>query len=191
LAFFDEAKALEAVISDAISSGVIIVASTAGEGFNKLGAWPADYPLVIKIAAATDFGKEAPETVKKKADFLFPGEDIVAQASFLGTNRWSHEVSGPSAATAVAAGIASLILTCDRMALGAMRDVELSEALKQHNKLKRSRVLKAFKHGWDEDAKYVRPWEFFSEGSNVSWGEGDSVLRWMFDKYQQLDVPNR
>ncbi|KAF5129903.1 Halolysin [Metarhizium anisopliae] len=168
-AFFNKIDGLDLEISRAMRAGTVVIASTAGEGYNQANAFPADYDLVLKIAATTDMGKEAQESVKRNADFLFPGQNLVAETTFLGSDHWPHEVSGASVATAIAAGVASVVLACHRLALSTRTAKDRWE---RHNHFKREIVIKAFKEMWDEDA---------------SWGEAGSILAWIRDKYEELD----
>ncbi|KAI1128238.1 peptidase S8/S53 domain-containing protein [Nemania abortiva] len=177
-AFFKSNTHLQIAIRDAIQADIVVIASTAGEGHLQEEAFPANYPEVLKIAATDYRGRETAESLQNKADFMLPGDNIVAKTTFLGSDNPTDEVSGTSVATAIASGVASLVLACHRLSLSKQQSPEL---WRTHNKLKRELVRKVFRQmAADNTGNFVKPWLFFggSEDQN-SWGEARSTLDWL------------
>ncbi|GAW11520.1 hypothetical protein ANO14919_008670 [Xylariales sp. No.14919] len=112
---------------------------------------------------------------------MLPGENIVAKTTFLGSDNPTDEVSGTSVATAIASGVASLVLACHRLSLSKQQD---SESWQTHKKLKRRLVMKAFNQMTaDNTGKFVKPWLFFGGSEDQrSWGEARSTLDWLSKK---------
>ncbi|KAJ2990718.1 hypothetical protein NUW58_g2813 [Xylaria curta] len=156
-AFFKPNNDLELAIRDTIQEDIVVIASTAGEGHLQEGAYPANYPQLPKIAATDNRGRETAESLQSKADFMLPGENIVAKTTFLGSDNPTDEVSGTAVATAIASGIASLVLACHRLSLSKQRNLE---PWQKHKKLKSQLVTKAFREmAADNTGKFVKPWQ--------------------------------
>jgi hypothetical protein len=84
-------------------------------------------------------------------------------------------------ATAIASGVASLILACNRLSLSKRCD---AVAWANHENLKRTIVKDVFAIMVDNNsAKFVKPWLFFGDsGDQTSWGEARSTLDWLSKK---------
>lgn len=160
-----------------MNAGVVVIASTAGEGYRKgKEVYPANCENVMRIAAADWWGRETPESVAENAHYLFPGDHIVVRASFLGSDMVPQEVSGTSVATAIAAGVASLILSCHRIALSTQE----SEERWEYQRTNKRDIVKSFLNKMVREGKFVKPWEVFREKNDgKGWGGADSVLGWI------------
>ena len=136
---------------------------------------------MLKIAATDYRGRETPESLKEHADFMFPGENIVAKTTFLGESTSTDEVSGTSVATAIASGTASLVLACHRLSLSKQHS---AVAWENHESLKRKIVKEVFTKMMDNNSgKFVKPWLFFGNSTDqISWGEASSTLSWLSRK---------
>ncbi len=179
-AFFKSTNEFHTAIQEAIAAKIVVIASTAGEAHRQEEAYPANYPEVLKIAATDYRGRETAESIKKNANFMFPGENIVAKTTFFGSSNSTDEVSGTSVATATASGGASLVLACHRLSLSKQRN---NKAWQDHKNLKRKLVQDAFSEMVDNSAKFVKPWLFFGDSADQSsWGEARSTLDWLSRK---------
>ena len=159
-----------------------MIASTAGEAHRQEEAYPANYPEVLKIAATDYRGRATAESIKENADFMFPGENIVAKTTFLGSSNPTDEVSGTSVATAIASGVASLVLACHRLSLSKQQGNN-TPAWHDHGNLKRKLVKNVFAKMVDNLGKFVKPWLFFGDSADQSsWGEARSTLDWLSRK---------
>jgi hypothetical protein len=172
--------ALQSAIQQAVSQNIVVMASINGEGSMEKKAAPAKYEGVFAIGSADDQGQPSRGTVESEAQYLFPGEKLRVRTEFLTGLADEVDLSGPSVATAVAAGVASLVLACDRFALHGSEEGCSAESWRIHKSLRRQIVANVFAEMTETNRKYVRAWEFFNEKETKSaWGEGDSVLRWI------------
>lgn len=82
-------------------------------GADREKAWPADYDSVTSVSSLTYFGT-CPDSAESTAAYFSQGENvsISAEPSYLEPQK---HASGSSMATALAAGLAGLILTCRRL----------------------------------------------------------------------------
>ncbi|KAI1329507.1 hypothetical protein F5Y16DRAFT_100516 [Xylariaceae sp. FL0255] len=186
-----ESPSLWSAINRALMSNVTIIASVDGEGGNSQGdEYPARYADVLGIGSANRKGEAASGMSENSADYLFPGEKLVARTEYLGGLGDTPNISGPSVATAVAAGVASLILACHRFALFQRPEFQITRPEEQRPAKVIETVFNMMSQEGNkkvrpsEGKKYVRPWKFFAEDeSKSSWGGGDSVLKWIAQKY--------
>ncbi|MFG3688062.1 S8 family serine peptidase [Micromonospora sp. NPDC047740] len=101
----DQAEA----IAYALSKGVVVIAAAGNEGdeLNEL-SYPAAYPGVIAVGAATPQGTRAEfSQVHNYVDVVTPGVEIYS--AYMSGGR--KKVQGTSSATALAAGVAALIVS--------------------------------------------------------------------------------
>jgi hypothetical protein len=167
-------------IQQAVSQNIVVMASINGEGSMAKEAAPAKYEGVFAIGSANDHGEPSRGTVESEAQYLFPGEKLRVRTEFLTGLADEVDLSGPSVATAVASGVASLVLACDRFALHGSIAGRNADNWTKHKSLRRQIVANVFAEMTETNRKYVRAWEFFTEKETKSaWGEGDSVLRWI------------
>lgn len=171
-------------VTKARNLGIVVMASVHGEGSNSTRAgYPAGYKETFAVGSADRQGAPSSGTVEETVAFLFQGERIVANTEQLGDLEDSPDISGPSAATAIAAGVASLVLACDRFALHSQASTENENDWHRHRVMRVNTIDKVFK--LMADKKYIRPWEFFAERvSGPMWGEGDSVLKWIVEEFK-------
>jgi subtilisin family serine protease len=186
LSLDSEDTGLDISINEASKEGVVILASINGEGANaKTSAFPASHPNVIAIGSADSQGSPSRGTVDGEAEFLLPGEHIIAHAEFLNGLADASEISGPSVATAIASGLASLVLACDRFALHSQAKDEADWL--NHQRLRHKVVRTMFARMTQKSRMYVQPERLFVEDKlQPAWGEGDSVLRWIDDTMENV-----
>ncbi|KAF3058826.1 Thermostable alkaline protease [Trichoderma lentiforme] len=182
IAFFKHDDRLQLAIQEAYKANIVVIVTTAGEAYRREEAYTATSSQVLSIAATDYWGKETSESVKEHADFMFPGENIMARTSFLGSSNSTDEVSGTSVATAIASGVASLILACHRLSLSKLRSD--TQTWERNERLKIPIVRGVFTKMMDNNsAKFVKPWLFFGDsGDQTSWGEARSTLDWLSKK---------
>jgi hypothetical protein len=142
--------ALKKKVELAKGDGIAMIGSRGDRGNNTESVYPAEYGEVISISSLTNFGKRTDST-ETDAQYFFQGENvsIPAEPSYLESQK---HASGSSVATAMAAGVAALILSCRRLG----------------NKEKEMDRLKTVKTVFDrmtlpENDKYVRPWRVFKD----------------------------
>ncbi|KAE8351964.1 peptidase S8/S53 domain-containing protein [Aspergillus coremiiformis] len=109
-----EARKLTDVIEKAHNEKILTFASVNDQGFNQSGiSFPGKIPGVFRIGAARRSGLS--DGLSQGFEFLFPGGSSATNAPQNGedhANASSEMVMGSSFATAVASGLAALILHC-------------------------------------------------------------------------------
>ncbi|KAM3548290.1 hypothetical protein ARSEF4850_009498, partial [Beauveria asiatica] len=120
-AMSDSDDAMEKMVRAASNRGIIMTCSAHDEGSRVNQAWPAacrnfDHSdeSIIVLAACDKYGKLLREADTKKLDFKILGEHV--PAGVVPFVRSEENITGSSVATALAAGLSSLILTCNRLA---------------------------------------------------------------------------
>ena len=111
-AIYQSTNTLQKAIEDAFNDNIVLIASTHDEGSNANVAYPAGYARhTIAIAATNEWGSTLSYTPSEKNyNFRLKGVEVFAGAvPYLASE---ERVSGSSVATAIAAGLASLILSC-------------------------------------------------------------------------------
>ncbi|KAM0518153.1 hypothetical protein ACHAPE_004560 [Trichoderma viride] len=114
-ATLDKTDALQKVCEKAVDSGIALICSIHDQGANISRAYPVSFRDVIRIMACDESGAPA-RNVKAQYNYGIHGIDVAAGVvPFLESD---DRISGSSVATAIAAGLASLTLSCDRLANG-------------------------------------------------------------------------
>lgn len=110
----EDFEPMEIQVQAAAGKGIVQLCSTHDEGSNVEKAYPASYSQTITIAACNEFGGLPHRTPPKGFQYRVRGTDISTGAvPFLNSD---ENISGSSVATAIAAGLTSLILSCHRLA---------------------------------------------------------------------------
>ena len=178
-------ESLRRQVASAIGKGIVVLGSTAGEGYNNTEAWPAGFDSVISIAAASLDGTVAPGSIREAAKYLLTGEHLTVSVSVLGSEQQPTEVEGTSFANAIAAGVTSLLLACRRLALSRQSQ---QKPWNESAGLRREFVQNMFLEMAREGNKYVKPWEVFHQNDNQpSWGEAHSTLDWIRERFLTPD----
>ncbi|OGM45281.1 hypothetical protein ABOM_006411 [Aspergillus bombycis] len=109
-----ESRRLGEVIDEAHKKKILTLASVSDQGYNRPDmSFPGKIPGVFRIGAARDSG--VPDDLAQGYEFLFPGGSSVTnvrQREKDNTGANSKLAQGSSFATAVASGLAALILHC-------------------------------------------------------------------------------
>ena len=122
LVLFNGHKDLYNAVHAASRENIVIICSTADKGNNQQKVYPAQYleekkiDCLIPIAGCDQYGKLTDWSTETKAKYHFLGKDVIARSVGVMTGS-GKEISGSSVATAIAAGMASLVLACSRLAL--------------------------------------------------------------------------
>jgi hypothetical protein len=110
-----EHEGIKKALQRAYSCGIAFICSTEDKYLENPPAYPAaHFPEAISISACNNVHKLLPEA-DPRALYHFQGENVQA-TSLSYSNYQEPEVTGSSVATAVAAGVASLILSCRNLA---------------------------------------------------------------------------
>ena len=184
---------LEKIVKKAARNGILMFCAASDGGAVTDQTFPAESQreLVFKIGAATEEGK-AWKWVgeEKKIDFIFPGHEVVQERYEGALLEKCNVLTGSSVATALAAGLAALVLDCVQIAAFHYAELveeqtKLSESSVQQEKravdfsrilslervlhddyvkLKKTTEMKAaFIRIGVTDEKYVKVWELFKD----------------------------
>lgn len=113
----NKCKELDNVMKEARNHGIVLLCSTHDEGHNREAGWPAAYSAdlgtgVIALAACDEHGTRLSNTQHGGYEYKLHGTNIwVGHVPYVNS---TERDSGSSIATAIAAGLASLILSCCR-----------------------------------------------------------------------------
>jgi hypothetical protein len=98
-----------------------MLCSTQDEGPSVSPAYPAEYPETIAIAACDEYGQNSRDK-ETRYNYKIHGLEVAAgTVPFLVSE---DRISGSSVATAIAAGLSSLILACDRLAIPGRKYID-------------------------------------------------------------------
>lgn len=145
-------KDLTEAVKRAATKEILMFCSTGDKGGCKNGQiFPACLDGVFRIGAANSSGKERAET-EIDSHYLLPGENLQTEMPSHIKSGVVSPVSGSSLATALASGLAALLLYC----IDCKDNKKLREAARR-----RSRMLKAFDRiaGGGNGPRYLKVWE--------------------------------
>lgn len=153
---------LHTAIDKAISQGIVIICSTADDGNNRTPSALSAHPDTIAIAACDSGGKPLDFSVESGYQYMVPGKDILAGAvPFVDCK---ESISGSSVATAIAAGLASLVLSCLHVACND------KVALRKDERWALEKVKEYFDNmavgETKEDHLYIKHWLFCGQDKN-------------------------
>ena len=112
-AILETVDILRDACKEAANAGIIMLCSAHDEGSNIKTAYPAFYGGTFIITACDEFGKVL-RTTEQEYHYAIRGREVAAGVvPFLKSD---DRISGSSVATAIAAGLSSLTLSCDGLA---------------------------------------------------------------------------
>ncbi|KAJ6444913.1 hypothetical protein O9K51_03315 [Purpureocillium lavendulum] len=155
---------LEAVLRKAKEKHIIVMCSTADEGENIDEVWPAAYyrweknkaetfENIFPIVGCDEHGKFSKYANEEAGRYMFRGEDVDVSSTDPDLPLETASVQGSSVATALATGVASLILSCYHMVEDGLKQksnapdlvdacfVGMSEQLRKGNGQDRPKLL--------------------------------------------------
>ncbi|KAM0294459.1 hypothetical protein ACHAPM_011198 [Fusarium culmorum] len=106
---------LQQAIDAAHMEGVLLLCAAHDEGLNVTKAYPSCMPETVTIAASNQFGHATDRTAKLYNYRIHATNIAVGAVPFMHCEEY---ISGSSVATAIAAGMSSLIISCRRLATG-------------------------------------------------------------------------
>lgn len=116
-AISEKTDELESACNAAAELGIVLLCSTHDEGLGVSTTYPASFHNTITITACDDYGKvlrPGPPSDTGSFQYKVQGQSVAAGViPFLDSDDY---ISGSSVATAITAGLSSLILSCDRIA---------------------------------------------------------------------------
>ncbi|KAG0131236.1 hypothetical protein HOY82DRAFT_560245 [Tuber indicum] len=170
-------KGLATAISRAYGERILMFCSTDDQGgLSKDDVYPGCLPGTFKIGAAKPSGNEG-EWTDKGSYYTFPGEDLKVHLPPYLTSDNDKLASGSSLATALASGMAALLLYCVQIVHDNPKtppETSLQDARTYNN------MDRAFKRMTDKNKqpRYIRAWEHLNpEFKEFSKAKGIDELR--------------
>lgn len=149
-AMLEKLNKLGDICNKAKTADIVMLCSDHDQGPNVTESWPTAYPSTLTIAAGDEYGTIVRNRNKQSHQYALFGLNVAAgSVPFLES---LDRISGSSAVTAIAAGLSSLILPCDRLSRGdgvVVPPSRISEVKKHLDNMKA-----------DKDTNYVMPEEF-------------------------------
>jgi hypothetical protein len=170
-------------MNNASMAGILVICSTADEGYILQQVWPASYedkhPNVFPIAACDSKGKLTGYSSSTLAKYRVQGEGIDTTDKDATMTFASGIMSGSSAATAMASGIASLVLSCN--------DILRKRKGEKGSRANHEIVSLAFKQMTalgteDKESPMVLPKKFFPIGEHDI-GDSAAFGNWIDTKF--------
>lgn len=194
---------LSAAIGNARKEGIVVFCGTADKGYIMQDVWPAKYAkshdCIFPVAACNAHGRLTEYSSETDAQYAFQGEDILASNGNGPIDETERRVSGSSVATAIATGVASLVLACYCILLEAPPDMIRIFPTNHAAIIKNVFASMCKDHGASSERKTplrVMPWLVFPPKALVddakdrteqdySLGEPGDVIQWLIDRFQQ------
>ncbi|KAK0654007.1 peptidase S8/S53, subtilisin/kexin/sedolisin [Cercophora samala] len=160
-AMLEKAELLTTAVAEAHRKGIVMLCSTHDEGSNVDQAYPASLVETLTVAACNEYGTLYRPIKTDGFQYMVQGLNVPAGViPFLDS---ADRISGSSVATAIAAGLSSLILSCLRLA-NPHQDFEgRYRAEKVEDKLKEMRQ--------SSESKYIILDKFGGIDSRIKTGE--------------------
>ena len=115
----DELREFQKAMANAVASGILMFCASGDRGdLEEKDSYPAAYnrSKIIKIGAATDTGRARVSTPDlRELDFIFPGQEVLERRPKGVPLVKIQAHSGSSIATALASGLAALVLHSVRL----------------------------------------------------------------------------
>ncbi|KAL6878819.1 hypothetical protein J3F83DRAFT_724010 [Trichoderma novae-zelandiae] len=179
----EERRFLDAAIVEAANADILMFCSASDKGAKQNLTYPSKATTkIFTIGAATASGA-ADSWVGNlgNINFIFPGTKVEMDGRRSGADTSSREVTGSSVATALAAGLAALVLYCVQVRLHLATAQEKQKAKREFQLLKKhEHMMKALKDiGTTEESnhKFIEVWEVF--GKKVEEKERYDQDRWL------------
>ncbi|KAH6609619.1 intracellular serine protease [Trichoderma cornu-damae] len=179
----EERRLLEAAIGEAAKADILMFCSASDKGAKQNATYPSMATTkIFTIGAATASGAADPWVGNLgNINFTFPGTKVEIEGGRSGSDASLREATGSSLATALAAGLAALVLYCVQVRLLLAADQEKAKARRDFQLLKKhDYMMKALKDiGTTEESnhKFIEVWEVF--GKKVEEKERYDQERWL------------
>ncbi|KAL6830889.1 hypothetical protein J3E69DRAFT_328079 [Trichoderma sp. SZMC 28015] len=179
----EERRFLDAAIVEAANADILMFCSASDKGAKQNATYPSKATTkIFTIGAATASGAADPWVGNLgNINFTFPGTKVEMDGPRSSTDTSSREVTGSSVATALAAGLAALVLYCVQVRLLLATDQDKQKARRDFQLLKKhDHMMKALKDiGTTEESnhKFIEVWEVF--GKKVEEKERYDQERWL------------
>ncbi|KAK0654991.1 hypothetical protein B0T16DRAFT_383971 [Cercophora newfieldiana] len=160
-----ERRELEDAILEADKANILMFCSAADQGAKQTDTYPSRATRRIFTIGAAGPSGETTSWVgnPEKVNFTFPGDRVEIMDS--APNDTTREISGSSAATALAAGFCALLLYCVQVRLLTTREDEKDQVRQEFAALKKhEEMMKAFRTigtSPESNGKFIMVWQAF------------------------------
>ncbi|RYP93507.1 hypothetical protein DL770_000391 [Monosporascus sp. CRB-9-2] len=174
---------LESAIEAAAKEGILMLCAANDQGVEHDKTFPAACgrtKRIFKIGAANAPGWPAEYVNPKEVDFIFPGHNVLKERPGDRSVEKSKPLTGSSVATAIAAGLAALLLYCVQLSALHTEAVDQQyqhlsnavtmddfKAIKRHEKMKEA-FLTMTSQG--SENKFVEVWHLFGPAAKKAKG---------------------
>jgi len=149
-------EGLRRAIHRASSASILMFCSSDDQGkLSKDDVYPGHFPDTFKIGAAKASGREA-EWTDKNSDYTFPGEDLPVDLPCHLRSNTNNLASGSSLATALASGMAALLLYCFQICDDSGNPERALQTARIHDNMDRAFRRMTNKN---KQPRYIRAWE--------------------------------
>ncbi|KAF4345848.1 intracellular serine protease [Fusarium beomiforme] len=162
-----ERQDLDSAVVEAANANILLFCSARAKGANSASTYPSKAtPKIFTIGAANKSGPSL-DYVGDAAQlsYTFPGDKVEVDDG--PTKTTSQTVDGSSVATALAAGLAALILYCVQVRIFLAKDSEKQKAREYYKKVKQydgmKRAFSAIDTTEESGHKFLRVWEVFGK----------------------------
>lgn len=159
---------LEAAINRAVTEKIPMFCSARDMGADNPNTYPSKFSeRIFRIGGANIYG-HANDAVgsKDNVHYTFPGNLVATEALAPDATLTKNFFTGSSVATALAAGLAALIIYCAQVRVAASKDDERrEEAVRCLNKLKTQEGMKKALDIISKGGKYLQVWDIFDQTS--------------------------
>jgi len=152
-------KGLRSAIQRASRADILMFCSTNDQGKlgrNDVDVYPGKFSETFKIGAARASGHEA-EWTDESSHYTFPGEGLKVDIPCHLKSNTNNLASGSSLATALASGMAALLLYCVQICDDSGNPEQALKTARIHDNMDRAfgRMANKNKH-----ERYIRAWEY-------------------------------
>ncbi|KAI9779172.1 MAG: hypothetical protein M1839_007707 [Geoglossum umbratile] len=172
-------KKLEEAIELAAKSDILLFCSANDQGNQKDKCYPAncDSKKIFRIGAATTAGDKWKWVGEGQVDYIFPGEKVLVEPQHSALIQKCKLVSGSSIATAIAAGLAALI-----MYIVEAENPKNLAAMRSHEQMKAAFTAAGAATG---PSPYIMVWDHFSTAPTVKNRKLENekeIIEWLANK---------
>lgn len=175
---------LEAALDEAAKKNILLFCSANDQGTEADESYPAANSTRFKIGAATAQGTTWRWTRTSQVDFIFPGDKVIKERPGNVPVEKCSLVSGSSVATALAAGLAALVLYCVQFSAyhcittnQQARVVTLDDFHAMKTRKRMAEAFHAIHTTKDSDNKYIEVWNTFETAPREGEGKEKGVKR--------------
>jgi hypothetical protein len=163
-----ERQDLENAVVEAANANILMFCSARDKGAHNAPTYPSKATTKIFTIGAANSSGASVDYVGSASElsYTFPGDKVEVDSG-PGRRTPPEIVGGSSVATALAAGLAALILYCIQVRIFLARDSEKQKALEDYRKVKQHdwmvKAFDAIETTKESNHKFLKVWEMFGK----------------------------